>query len=36
MVRDLRDGQLTIAAEGHAIHVQTCVSAVAGSCEIDL
>jgi ferredoxin-NADP reductase len=35
-VRDLRDGQLTVAAEGDAIHIQTCVSAVAGSCEIDL
>jgi hypothetical protein len=22
--------------EGDAIHIQTCVSAVAGSCEIDL
>lgn len=36
VVRDLRDGQLTIAAEGDSIHIQTCVSAVAGSCEIDL
>jgi ferredoxin-NADP reductase len=35
-VRDLRDGQLTVAAEGDSIHIQTCVSAVAGSCEIDL
>lgn len=36
VVRDLRDGQLTIAAEGDSIHIQTCVSAAAGSCEIDL
>jgi ferredoxin len=36
VVRDLRDGQLTIAAEGDSIHIQTCVSGVAGSCEIDL
>jgi ferredoxin-NADP reductase len=36
VVRDLRDGQLTIAAEGDSIHIQTCVSAAAGHCEIDL
>jgi ferredoxin-NADP reductase len=36
MVRDLRDGQLTIAADGDSIHVQTCVSAAAAQCEIDL
>ena len=36
MVRDLRDGRLTIAAEGDSIHIQTCVSAAAGNCEIDL
>jgi ferredoxin len=36
MVRDLRDGQLTIATEGDSIHIQTCVSAAAGNCEIDL
>jgi stearoyl-CoA 9-desaturase NADPH oxidoreductase len=35
-VRDLRDGQLTIAAEHDSIHIQTCVSAAAGRCEIDL
>jgi ferredoxin len=35
-VRDLRDGQLTVAAEGDSIQIQTCVSAAAGSCEIDL
>ena len=36
VVRDLRDGQLTTAAEGDSIHIQTCVSAAAGHCEIDL
>jgi len=36
VVRDLRDGRLTIAAEGDSIHIQTCVSAAAGRCEIDL
>ena len=36
MVRDLRDGQLTTATEGDSIHIQTCVSAAAGNCEIDL
>ena len=35
VVRDLRNGQLTIAAEGESIHIQTCVSAAAGNCEID-
>ena len=36
MVRDLRDGKLTVATEGDSIHIQTCVSAAAGNCEIDL
>ena len=36
VVRDLRDGQLTIAAEGDSIHIQTCVSAAAGNCDIDV
>jgi ferredoxin-NADP reductase len=35
-VRDLRDGQLTVAADGDAIPIQTCVSAAAGACHIDL
>jgi len=35
-VRDLRDGRLTVAAEGDRIPVQTCVSAAAGTCSIDL
>jgi ferredoxin-NADP reductase len=35
-VRDLRNGQLTIAVEGDGVRIQTCVSAAAGACEIDL
>jgi ferredoxin-NADP reductase len=35
-VRDLRNGELLIAAEGDGVRIQTCVSAAAGSCEIDL
>jgi ferredoxin-NADP reductase len=35
-VRDLRNGDLTIAAKGDGIRIQTCVSAAAGPCEIDL
>jgi ferredoxin-NADP reductase len=35
-VRDLRNGDLTIAQEGDGIRIQTCVSAAAGPCEIDL
>jgi ferredoxin-NADP reductase len=35
-VRDLRNGDLTIATPGDGIRIQTCVSAAAGACEIDL
>jgi ferredoxin-NADP reductase len=35
-VRDLRTGDLTTAAPGDGVLVQTCVSAAAGSCDIDL
>jgi ferredoxin-NADP reductase len=35
-VRDLRNGELTIASEGDGVRIQTCVSAAAGECEIDL
>jgi ferredoxin-NADP reductase len=35
-VRDLRDGRLTVAADGDAIPIQTCVSAAAGTCSIEL
>ncbi|MCM4076499.1 ferredoxin reductase [Paractinoplanes hotanensis] len=34
-VRDLRDGQLTVAEPGDNIPVQTCISAAAGPCTID-
>lgn len=35
-VRDLRNGQITTAAPGDGVLVQTCVSAAAGRCEIEL
>ncbi|MEV4701988.1 ferredoxin reductase [Actinoplanes sp. NPDC049316] len=35
-VRDLRDGQLTVAEPGDNIPVQTCINAAAGDCRIDL
>jgi ferredoxin-NADP reductase len=35
-VRDLRSGDLTIAAPGDDVAIQTCVSAAAGACDIDL
>lgn len=35
-VRDLRNGELTVATEGDNVRIQTCVSAAAGACEIDL
>ena len=35
-VRDLRTGEVTIAAPGDGVLVQTCVSAPAGACDIDL
>lgn len=34
-VRDLRNGELTTAAPGDGVLVQTCVSAAAGPCDID-
>jgi ferredoxin-NADP reductase len=34
-VRDLRTGEVTIAAPGDGVLVQTCVSAAAGACDID-
>jgi ferredoxin-NADP reductase len=34
-VRDLRNGELTIAAEGDGVKIQTCISAAAGTCHID-
>ncbi|WP_433528076.1 ferredoxin reductase [Micromonospora sp. CA-263727] len=35
-VRDLRNGQLTTALPGDGVRVQTCVSAAAGPCEIEI
>ena len=35
-VRDLRNGDITTAAPGDGVLIQTCVSATAGTCEIDL
>ncbi len=35
-VRDLRSGDLTTAAAGDGVLIQTCVSAAAGACHIDL
>jgi ferredoxin-NADP reductase len=36
VVRDLRNGDLTSAAPGDGVLIQTCVSAAAGACDIDL
>ncbi len=35
-VRDLRSGAVTTAAPGDGVLIQTCVSAAAGTCDIDL
>jgi ferredoxin-NADP reductase len=35
-VRDLRTGALTTARDGDGVVIQTCVSAAAGDCDIDL
>jgi stearoyl-CoA 9-desaturase NADPH oxidoreductase len=35
-VRDLRNGALTTAAAGDGVKVQTCISAAAGDCTLDL
>ena len=35
-VRDLRNGELVTATEGDDVRIQTCVSAAAGPCTIDL
>ena len=34
-VRDLRTGEVTTAAPGDGVLVQTCISAAAGACDID-
>jgi ferredoxin-NADP reductase len=36
VVRDLRNGDLTTAAPGDGVLIQTCISAAAGTCDIDL
>jgi ferredoxin len=35
-VRDLRTGDVTTASPGDNVQIQTCVSAAAGTCEIEL
>ena len=35
-VRDLRTGAITTAAEGDGVVIQTCISAAAGPCDIEL
>ncbi len=35
-VRDLRSGDVTTAAPGDGVLIQTCISAAAGPCNIDL
>jgi len=35
-VRDLRNGEITTAVPGDGVVIQTCVSAAAGACDIDL
>ena len=35
-VRDLRNGNLTTAAPGDGVLIQTCISAAAGACDIEL
>ena len=35
-VRDLRTGEVTTASEGDGVKVQTCISAAAGPCHLDI
>lgn len=35
-VRDLRNGEITTASDGEEVLIQTCVSAAAGTCQIEL
>src|SRR4051794_645094 len=35
-VRDLRNGEVTTALDGDGVLIQTCISAAAGACDIDL
>ena len=34
-VRDLRTGEITTAAPGDGVRIQTCISAAAGACDLD-
>jgi hypothetical protein len=34
-VRDLRNGEVTVAAPGDGVIIQTCINAAAGPCDID-
>jgi len=34
-VRDLRTGEITTAAQGDGVKIQTCINAAAGSCQFD-
>lgn len=34
-VRDLRTGDVTVAEDGDPVTIQTCINAVAGSCQLD-
>jgi ferredoxin-NADP reductase len=36
VVRDLRNGDVTTAAPGDGVLIQTCISAAAGTCDIDV
>ncbi|WP_149359440.1 ferredoxin reductase [Lolliginicoccus suaedae] len=36
IVRDLRNGEITTASEGDGVLIQTCVSAAAGPCTLDV
>ena len=36
VVRDLRNGDVTTAAPGDGVLIQTCISAAAGNCDIDV
>jgi ferredoxin len=35
-VRDLRTGEVTVAEPGDDLRIQTCINAVAGTCDLDL
>jgi stearoyl-CoA 9-desaturase NADPH oxidoreductase len=35
-IRDVRTGDITTAAEGDGVVIQTCISAAAGACDIDI